>query len=495
MKKEILATLAVCVVVLGSTDSRAAAPKASRRCRATIQSELARVIQLGLANVDKCHRTQSKRRGAAGPCNVVGSSLFDPRGRYAAAKSRARSRIASRCQAGDPVLGNYAGGSVADVALPLVDEAVGGNSVLTLGNATRDGDRKKSRCFDALARRRSAIVKDVVARAIRCQARLDRRAATLGAIEPRCVGTANGPVAQATSEINRRCGGLADLGNCAPLPGCATDASRLAGQGLARAIHTVKPEVVCGDGARAGDEQCDDGNTVGGDGCNARCELEGQSCTPVIGGRQVRVSIDVPGGQSLAGLRLDVDYPQFESGLLGTGTSSIVLGQVSVLQGTAADRLTVANDARSGAQDTSLTLVVAGATGFISSGPLVELAMESCAPLAQNICNRNPNVLGCCPNGNILVCTAGANAGNPCTTAGDCPGSTCSSCFANPVACTTFSSTDVGPGVGPGPNGCCPSDNSCTTQTLATSCAVSSPVNAQGQAVDGVTCTVAIAGT
>ncbi|WP_375743084.1 amidohydrolase family protein [Corallococcus interemptor] len=40
------------------------------------------------------------------------------------------------------------------------------------------------------------------------------------------------------------------------------------------------PEVnaVCGDGKKEGAEQCDDGNTVGGDGCEANCTLPGTKC-------------------------------------------------------------------------------------------------------------------------------------------------------------------------------------------------------------------------
>jgi cysteine-rich repeat protein len=35
----------------------------------------------------------------------------------------------------------------------------------------------------------------------------------------------------------------------------------------------VEPEPVCGDGELAGDEQCDDGNALDGDGCQADCTL------------------------------------------------------------------------------------------------------------------------------------------------------------------------------------------------------------------------------
>ncbi len=45
------------------------------------------------------------------------------------------------------------------------------------------------------------------------------------------------------------------------------------------------PAVVCGDGVLEGDEVCDDGNTLSGDGCNATCSDgdAGYSCAPGLG--------------------------------------------------------------------------------------------------------------------------------------------------------------------------------------------------------------------
>ena len=34
----------------------------------------------------------------------------------------------------------------------------------------------------------------------------------------------------------------------------------------------------CGDNVRAGAEECDDGNTLNGDGCSALCQIERQDC-------------------------------------------------------------------------------------------------------------------------------------------------------------------------------------------------------------------------
>ncbi len=38
-------------------------------------------------------------------------------------------------------------------------------------------------------------------------------------------------------------------------------------------VQVVGPQQVCGNGIVEGLEQCDDGNTVGGDGCSATCQV------------------------------------------------------------------------------------------------------------------------------------------------------------------------------------------------------------------------------
>ena len=47
--------------------------------------------------------------------------------------------------------------------------------------------------------------------------------------------------------------------------------------------------VVCGDGAKMGEEECDDSNLIDGDGCSKICEIEsgwvcsGGTCTSICG--------------------------------------------------------------------------------------------------------------------------------------------------------------------------------------------------------------------
>jgi cysteine-rich repeat protein len=452
----------VCGVLLVGAGTASADVKASRRCRATIGKEFGRAVAKGLGSVDACHKAQQKAGEPGGLCNVLGSDLFDSRGRYAAAKDRAEAKIEQRCLTGDAVLENYTGGEVADAVLPILDGTIAGNSVLVQGNTNVSGDTRRTKCLRAVSRERTKQVKAIVAKAVTCQRRNDKNADTFGPIDDSCLAAATAsPTAAAVKKLNRACGGLVGLGTCGPLPGCVVDGATDAGKRLARSIYAVAgPTAVCGNGTEEDGEQCDDANTTAGDGCSDACELEGMTCTGAVGERVVRVSIDTP--EPLAAVRVDLEYPQFQAGVSGTGASTIVGGQVDVLQGTPADVLSTSNDL-----DTDLTVVLASASAFMNTGALFDVTMDECVALDRNICNRNQNVIECCQEPGQC---ADPNA---------------------PPACTIFPLDSVGAGA---PAGCCPADNSCTSQTDATACSVSGPVNASGEPVEGVTCTVSIGG-
>jgi cysteine-rich repeat protein len=383
------------------------------------------------------------------------------KGRYQAARSRALCKIGARCQAGDPVLQNYPNGDLGAI-FAAADEMLAGNSIVTQGNANLGRDKAKVKCAAALAKGRSGVLKATLGSALGCQRRRDKKGTTFGPIDASCLSTPGGPAQAASRVISRACANATDMGTCGPLPACVTDAATLAGQGLARTTYDARGNgPTCGDGAVGFPEQCDDGNTAAGDGCSAACEHEGRSCGTTVGARVVRVAITTP--QPIAGLRLDLDYPQFEAGLVGTEQASVVKNAVTLLQGTAGPVGVVAND-----RESDLSIAVGGGTGVIATGDLLDVAMDSCVPLTANICNRNQNVFGCCPSGDV------------------------SNCFGNPPACTSFDSSTLNQGT---PAGCCPADNACTTQVSATSCSVADPVDATGQPVDGVTCTVTITGS
>jgi cysteine-rich repeat protein len=241
---------------------------------------------------------------------------------------------------------------------------------------------------------------------------------------------------------------------------------------------------VCGNGVVESPEQCDDSNTSPGDGCSAVCESEGPNCdavagSTVIGARQVTVAIGgLVGGQKLAGVRINLDYPQFQAGIAGSGQSSIVQSQVMVLQGTPGDYIALAND-----HDTDLVFVIGGTADFIDNGDLITVTMDACFAKELNLCNRNQNVIGCCDASTDLD--------------GDTTFQECGDPNA-PVVCPagSFPTSTVGiPAIPPALEDCCPADNACVTQAAATSCTVTDPVDSNGLPVDGVTCTVAISGT
>ena len=271
---------------------------------------------------------------------------------------------------------------------------------------------------------------------------------------------------------------------------------------------------ICGDGIQDPQEQCDDGNTTSGDGCNALCESEGVTCSPASGGRTVRVDIATP--VSLAGIRVDLEYPQAHTSIPGFGNSSLVQSRVTILQ---TGGQSVMND-----RDTDLTVVLANATAFLTSGPLYEVDFDQCTARDENMCNRNQNVIGCCNDTNDpnqfgdfcanlecsnlpgTVCTvatevavcggAGLCVKRPCVSDASCAptlGTCVGKCPANPPVCPvgTF---PTGGMVGPCTtvNGGCPGDNACVTQTASTICTVTDPVDDMGNPVDGVTCSVTI---
>lgn len=57
-------------------------------------------------------------------------------------------------------------------------------------------------------------------------------------------------------------------------PGTGSGAQNSTGVCLENCIEAPPTDPVCGNGAREGAEQCDDGNSLNGDGCSASCRIE-----------------------------------------------------------------------------------------------------------------------------------------------------------------------------------------------------------------------------
>ncbi len=509
-------TAAATVIALGVGGLALAAEKESRLCRATIGNEASKVLKAGLKGADGCHKAKDKVCTANPPgsdreeCNVVTSLAFDPKGKYAGQKTKSADKlqgVKGQCLAGDPVLANYPGGDIDALVFPFVDGEVSGSSSVLQGTGDLECDKVKTKCLQAIGKARSDVVNEIVKDAVKCQKALDKTGVTFGKLDSSCVATPApkaGP--KALAKIQKACvdeglvGG--DVGSCEPLPNCVVDNAKLTGLGLAPAIYS-QAGATCGNGLIESSEQCDDGNATSGDGCSTSCELEGDTCDGGYAGpgsadgtRRAVVSISTP--EPLGGIEINLDYPQFQAGIPGVGNSSLVNSRFTTLQ-TAG--LAAMNDSGSDVR-VAMVDILAGFT----TGDLFRVDLDNCVSVSENVCNRNQNVSGCCfdPSSTsqfarcedgTTVCESDADCtgigGGECGGVGGSP-----KCPANPPSCGT------GPSLSPPalgvcttsgtPNGGCPGDNACVSQSEIMTCTVSNPSSLDGQPVAGVTCSVTI---
>jgi cysteine-rich repeat protein len=502
---------------------------------------------------NKFKKTAVCNPGAAGPCNDVSTPAFDPKGAYANAKLAAEKGLDKKCLAGDPVLNNYDGGDVDGATFPVIDGAVEGNSVLALGSAAFPCDKAKAKCISGIARNRSKVVRAIVAASVKCQKALDKKGTTFGPFkDPDCVDMGQKASDAATTDIPKSCGSLtgADVGSCSPLPSCVIQAAQTAGKGLAKAIYQTKTPATCGDGTLDAGEQCDHGvsNGTPGDTCSATCESLLDTCTPVVGHRITQVDINLPpGAPELAGVQITIDYPQPLVSVPGHGDTNTVKSRVTVQQ--SGGLLSVNDDDK----DFTLALASATGFitgGHLFTVDFDECALMSqniCSrdQAVYGCCSNpaDPNQFGnfctkkACASDNTIACTTDANCpggvgdcsvklpctfvpGDECIGTGtdatpqfgacvfkcpsnppDCPQGhfPIAHCLSNPAQqCSSDAECTGGYGdcvsvAGTCDNvvGACPSNNVCQQQADAfAACGISDPVDANGQPVAGVTCSL-----
>lgn len=485
----VAAALAAGTVAIGMTSPAMADPVASRACRSTIAKSMTKLSATALKFIDGCHKAQDKLSAATAACNAItpGVAPFDPKVKYQAGNDKLAAGIDKKCLVADPVLINYPTSNVDADVFPVIEGQAAGNTIITVGGANQAGNKAKLKCIATIAKARTGVFAEILKESTKCQAAIDKTAVTFGGLDPSCVRTAvkSGPKGDAAIQKACNDAGLAgaDVGSCAPLPGCVTSEAQLAAQSSASSIYQLG-FATCGNSVIEDPEQCDDGNTDDGDGCSAACETEGKSCTQypgntsVVGTRTATIVIGgLTGGQKLAGLTVDFDYPQFQVGIPGTGGSSVVASRVAVLQDTAptpGNYFSLVND-----RELDARIVIASTQEFIDNGNAIEVTLDTCVPEAINLCNRSQNVIGCC------------NAAED--KDGDTIFQECSNFDAPPVcALGTYSQTDVA--LSTGLEDCCPGESACVTQALATTCTVSGASKGSGESVDGLTCTVVTAG-
>jgi cysteine-rich repeat protein len=385
-------------------------------CRLAIAQSMSKVVKVGYKDTAGCQSHKDKAPGAAtGACRDVTSTDFDPKGRYTSTKTKAGPLITAACSGQTAVLANYDGNDPATTVGGVVDDTVSGNTLLVLGNNNLGGDKKKAKCVETISKYQGRIIKLILKDSTKCQSALDANGQPFGALAATCVDNGSLATGSAFAGISVACNGLTggDVGTCSPLPDCAIDNTVTAGQTLAKAFYKsiTPPPPVCGNSVVEGTEQCDDGANNGtlGDPCSATCVSLAETCGPgtpaggtITGHRIVKVALDIPGGQKLAGVQVGFDYPQLEASIPGTGSSDVVHNTVTLLQpAPGSGFLDLAKDT-----DSEFSYLLASGTEFISSGDLFQVSLDQCVSLSENICSRSQNVIHCCPNTDIVACNA-----------------------------------------------------------------------------------------
>jgi cysteine-rich repeat protein len=275
--------LLVALLVAGAGDSWAdKSPSTSaRRCRAGTASSVRLLTRRGLKFFIECVNGRIPGR-SANDCGTIDATTETPYGRGEARTTQKLGNVAI-CATGNPADANFIGGSPSQLIVPTVQPLLqqGAPAVPpTVEPAAAAGSSTNSagnRCVRAATRARGIVIESVLTRATACQKRLDKHSDQFGPIADVCLVGAGSAAGKAAKLLRRAC--RADATSvCAPLPGCVVDAAVATGHGLARASYSVDVEQlpnVCGDGHKTGDEQCDDGNTVSGDGCSSTCMQEG----------------------------------------------------------------------------------------------------------------------------------------------------------------------------------------------------------------------------
>ena len=496
--------IALALLGLARPGPAAADTKASRACRKTLGLEAQKMVKAGVGAVDACNKANDKVcTSPSGRTACVTLPSLDVKGKYS--QQTGKSLVAidglekGKCRGVADVTANYPGGTtVSDSLIPAISAEIEGTANAVDGVSSLLCDKARVKCHQAVGKARTGIISEAVKNAVACQAGIDGSATTFGKLDAGCVADpAPKAYAKGVDGINKACvtpgvtGG--DVGSCDPLPGCVVDAALATGKSLAADIFS-QTGFVCGNGLIEGTEQCDDGASNGTGSCSAGCEITGLTCDGSYAGvgaangtRVVTISIDTP--EPLSGVEINLDYPQFQVGIPGTGNSSIVNGRIQYLQ--TAD-LSGMNDA-----DTDLKLALVSLSSGFQAGELAKVTFDNCVSASVNVCNRTQNVMNCCNNtaDSTQFRTCSNDSSRVCSTSADCvsPG-TCQSpalCPANPPSCGTQPS---GSSLGAcSNNGGCPGDNACISQASILTCSVASPTSlATSQLVSGVTCSVSI---
>ena len=334
MTRWVVGIVAATALLAGSV-SPTLAQKASRACRKEIGAKLGKLVKTGQAVIDACHKERNKGK-FAGQCNDLGAA--DVKGKYQKALGAATKGIDKKCLPGDPVLANYQpGADAAAVLFPLIEDALEQSGSGLRGSPSLVGDKARVKCHAQIAKAASKNVDETLKLGVKCQNGVDKNALVFGALDPICNVDVSKTTAKGQGAIVKACVtpaiAGADVGSCEPLPTCVTQASTATGRDLLAAIYGEPPQPGCGNFiVEPGlGEQCDDGNTAAGDGCDENCLAS--DCAPAGTRRTITVRFQKPMEKNVAGLKIALDYPEGQVGIPGFADDAQVKSRVTVFAG------------------------------------------------------------------------------------------------------------------------------------------------------------------
>lgn len=271
--KGLVLSLVVLALTTYGTPEASAAKSPSLKCRGAVAGAVKSLVTAGLKALDSCHKKRDKS-GSPADCNEI-----DAGPEVVSALARGRAKVGALCQPGDPVLANYPDGNVAGVTdklFPAVLSVIEASGRELQGSPTFTGDKaalkQLRKCHGAIGKGRSATVGEIFKVSSTCQKKLDKNAPEFSSIAPQCIASPGGKSAKAIGKLGQLCSGIdgATVGSCASLPDCVASAATADGQLVARLAFGGPTQ--CGNGLKELGEDCDDGNTVDGDGCPATCK-------------------------------------------------------------------------------------------------------------------------------------------------------------------------------------------------------------------------------
>jgi cysteine-rich repeat protein len=250
-----------------------AAKNPSVRCRSSIGKGVVSAVTSGLKIMGRCHKARLKS-GSSANCNSLAGADFQR------AKARAVARVKVACKENDPVGANYNQGTVSlgfPTYLDAIQKALEEGGAELLGSTLFTGDKQTikplQKCHGAVGLGQTLVVTGALKSAVKCQAKIDKKATSFGPIDQRCLTGSGSASGKASAKIGKSCGSLsgATVGSCPALPGCLLSAAEDTGRVVSRL--TYGGPATCGDGIKDPQEICDDGNTVNEDECTNGCEL------------------------------------------------------------------------------------------------------------------------------------------------------------------------------------------------------------------------------